>query len=183
MNQAFNSDITFKVSATDNVNNTTNDSQSKHVTVHVGKISEDAHPIVLANSEKVVVVNPTSVSNDEKQRIITAFMNKNQNIRGYLASSNPVTVDNNGNVTLHYRDGSSTTLDATNVMTYEPVVKPEYQTANAPKTATVTIAKGQSFSIGDIKQYFTLSNGQAIPNGTFTNITSDRTIPTAQEVS
>ena len=68
-------------------------------------------------------------------------------------------------------------------MTYEPVVKPEYQTANAPKTATVTIAKGQSFSIGDIKQYFTLSNGQAIPNGTFTNITSDRTIPTAQEVS
>ncbi len=32
MNQAFNSDITFKVSATDNVNNnTTNDSQSKDV--------------------------------------------------------------------------------------------------------------------------------------------------------
>ncbi len=46
MNQAFNSDITFKVSATDNVNNTTNDSQSKHVSIHVGKISEDAHPIV-----------------------------------------------------------------------------------------------------------------------------------------
>ncbi|MDM6573651.1 hyperosmolarity resistance protein Ebh [Staphylococcus aureus] len=183
MNQAFNSDITFKVSATDNVNNTTNDSQSKHVSIHVGKISEDAHPIVLGNTEKVVVVNPTAVSNDEKQSIITAFMNKNQNIRGYLASTDPVTVDNNGNVTLHYRDGSSTTLDATNVMTYEPVVKSEYQTANAAKTATVTIAKGQSFNIGDIKQYFTLSNGQAIPNGTFTNITSDRTIPTAQEVS
>lgn len=183
MNQAFNSDITFKVSATDNVNNTTNDSQSKHVSIHVGKISEDAHPIVLGNIEKVVVVNPTAVSNDEKQSIITAFMNKNQNIRGYLASTDPVTVDNNGNVTLHYRDGSSTTLDATNVMTYEPVVKSEYQTANAAKTATVTIAKGQSFNIGDIKQYFTLSNGQAIPNGTFTNITSDRTIPTAQEVS
>ncbi|HDA3471535.1 TPA: hyperosmolarity resistance protein Ebh [Staphylococcus aureus] len=183
MNQAFNSDITFKVSATDNVNNTTNDSQSKHVSIHVGKISEDAHPIVLGNTEKVVVVNPTAVSNDEKQSIITAFMNKNQNIRGYLASTDPVTVDNNGNVTLHYRDGSSTTLDATNVMTYEPVVKSEYQTANAAKTATVTIAKGQSFSIGDIKQYFTLSNGQAIPSGTFTNITSDRTIPTAQEVS
>ncbi len=79
--------------------------------------------------EKVVVVNPTAVSNDEKQSIITAFMNKNQNIRGYLASTDPVTVDNNGNVTLHYRDGSSTTLDATNVMTYEPVVKSEYQTA------------------------------------------------------
>lgn len=183
MNQAFNSDITFKVSATDNVNNTTNDSQSKHVSIHVGKISEDAHPIVLGNTEKVVVVNPTAVSNDEKQRIITAFMNKNQNIRGYLASTDPVTVDNNGNVTLHYRDGSSTTLEATNVMTYEPIVKPEYQTTNAPKTATVTIAKGQSFSIGDIKQYFTLSNGQPIPIGTFTNITSDRTIPTAQEVS
>lgn len=45
----------------------------------------------------------------------------------------------------NYRDGSSTTLDATNVMTYEPVVKPEYQTVNAAKTATVTIAKGQSF--------------------------------------
>lgn len=183
MNQAFNSDITFKVSATDNVNNTTNDSQSKHVSIHVGKISEDAHPIVLGNTEKVVVVNPTAVSNDEKQSIITAFMNKNQNIRGYLASTDPVTVDNNGNVTLHYRDGSSTTLDATNVMTYEPVVKPEYQTVNAAKTATVTIAKGQSFSIGDIKQYFTLSNGQPIPSVTFTNITSDRTIPTAQEVS
>lgn len=76
MNQAFNSDITFKVSATDNVNNTTNDSQSKHVSIHVGKISEDAHPIVLGNTEKVVVVNPTAVSNDEKQSIITAFMNK-----------------------------------------------------------------------------------------------------------
>ncbi|MDI1797852.1 hyperosmolarity resistance protein Ebh, partial [Staphylococcus aureus] len=36
MNQAFNSNITFKVSATDNVNNTTNDSQSKHVSIHVG---------------------------------------------------------------------------------------------------------------------------------------------------
>lgn len=183
MNQAYNSDITFKVSATDNVNNTTNDSQSKHVTVHVGKISDDAHPIVLGNSEKVVVVNPTALTGDEKQRITTAFMNKNQNIRGYLASSNPVTVDNHGNVTLQYRDGSSTTLDATNVMTYEPVVKSEYQTANAAKTATVTIAKGQSFNIGDIKQYFTLSNGQAIPSSSFTNITSDRTIPTAQEVS
>lgn len=183
MNQAFNSDITFKVAATDNANNTTNDNQSKHVSIHVGQISEDAHPIVLGNSEKVVVVNPTALSNNEKQSIINAFMNKNQNIRGYLASSNPVVVDNNGNVTIHYRDGSSTTLDATNVMTYEPVVKSEYQTANAPKTATVTIAKGQSFSIGDIKQYFTLSNGQAIPSGTFTNITSDRTIPTAQEVS
>ncbi|MDN8963440.1 hypothetical protein Q0P11_14340, partial [Staphylococcus aureus] len=88
-------------------NNTTNDSQSKHVSIHVGKISEDAHPIVLGNTEKVVVVNPTAVSNDEKQSIITAFMNKNQNIRGYLASTDPVTVDNNGNVTLHYRDGSS----------------------------------------------------------------------------
>lgn len=153
------------------------------MSIHVGKISEDAHPIVLGNTEKVVVVNPTAVSNDEKQRIITAFMNKNQNIRGYLASTDPVTVDNNGNVTLHYRDGSSTTLEATNVMTYEPIVKPEYQTTNAAKTATVTIAKGQSFNIGDIKQYFTLSNGQAIPSGTFTNITSDRTIPTAQEVS
>ena len=54
-------------------------------------------------------------------------MNKNQNIRGYLASSNPVAVDDHGNVTLHYRDGSSTALDATNVMTYEPVVKTEYQ--------------------------------------------------------
>ncbi|WP_340601429.1 hyperosmolarity resistance protein Ebh, partial [Staphylococcus aureus] len=50
MNQAFNSNITFKVSATDNVNNTTNDSQSKHVSIHVGKISEDAHPIVLGNT-------------------------------------------------------------------------------------------------------------------------------------
>ncbi|WP_251360904.1 hypothetical protein, partial [Staphylococcus aureus] len=78
MNQAYNSDITFKVSATDNVNNTTNDSQSKHVTVHVGKISDDAHPIVLGNSEKVVVVNPTALTGDEKQRITTAFMNKNQ---------------------------------------------------------------------------------------------------------
>ncbi len=101
--------------------------------------------------------------------------------RGYLASTDPVTVDNNGNVTLHYRDGSSTTLDATECNNYtDPVVKSEYQTANAAKTATVTIAKGQSFNIGDIKQYFILSNGQAIPSGTFTNITSDRTIPTAQ---
>lgn len=183
MNQEFNSDITFKVSATDFAKNTTNDSQAKHVSIHVGQISQDAHPIVLGNTEKVVVVNPTALTSDEKQSIITAFMNKNQNIRGYLASTDPVTVDNSGNVTLHYRDGSSTTLDATNVMTYEPIVKPEYQTNNEAKTATITIAKGQSFDIGDIKQYFTLSNGQAIPSGTFTNITSENAIPNAQQVS
>ena len=34
-----------------------------------------------------------------------------------------------------------------------------------------------------MKQYFTLSNGHAIPNSTFINIRADRTIPSAQEVS
>ena len=86
-------------------------------------------------------------------------------------------------MTIHYRDGSSTQLDASNVMTYEPVIKSEYQTANNNKIATVTIAKGQSFDIGDLKQYFTLSNGHAIPNSTFINIRSDRTIPSAHDVS
>ncbi|MGT2357354.1 hypothetical protein ACVPOS_11900 [Staphylococcus aureus] len=39
------------------------------------------------------------------------------------ASTDPVTVDNNGNVTLHYRDGSSTTLDATNVINMHQLAK------------------------------------------------------------
>lgn len=182
-NQAFNSDITFKVTATDNVNNTTNDRQSKQVTIHVGEISQDVHPIVLGNPEKIVVANPTSLSNGVKQQIINALKNKNTDLNGYYSSTNPITVDNNGNVTIHYRDGSSTQLDASNVMTYEPVIKTEYQTANNNKIATVTIAKGQSFDIGDLKQYFTLSNGHAIPNSTFINIRADRTIPSAQEVS
>ncbi len=66
-------------------------------------------------------------------------------------------------------------------MTYEPVVKPEYQTVNAAKTATVTIAKGQSLVLISTIFYFIIDH--TIPSGTFTNITSDRTIPTAQEVS
>ncbi len=37
MSQSFNSNITFKVAATDNANNTTNNSQSKTVTIHVGE--------------------------------------------------------------------------------------------------------------------------------------------------
>ncbi len=67
-------------------------------------------------------------------------------------------------------------------MTYEPVVKPEYQTVNAAKTATVTIAKGQSFSIGDIKQVFTLSSCRAHSKWQHSNIILDRTIPLAQEL-
>ena len=47
---------------------------------------------------------------------------------------------------LHYRDGSSTALDATNVMTYEPVVKTEYQLRMHLKRQRL-LAKGQSLVI------------------------------------
>lgn len=183
MNQPFNSDITFKISSTDNANNTTDNSHSKHVSVHVGQISEDVNPIVLGNVEKITVVNPNALTNDEKTRISNAIKAKNPNINGYLASSNPITVSNNGNVTFNYRDGSQDQIDASNVMTYEPVAKDEFLDGSNHKMATITIAKGQHYTIGDVSQYFKLSNGQAIPSSTFTSMIGANTLPTADQLS
>lgn len=183
MNQPFNSDITFKISSTDNANNTTDNSHSKHVSVHVGQISEDVNPIVLGNVEKITVVNPNALTNDEKTRILNAIKAKNPNINGYLASSNPITVSNNGNVTFNYRDGSQDEIDASNVMTYEPVAKDEFLDGSNHKMATITIAKGQHYTIGDVSQYFKLSNGQAIPSSTFTSMKGANTLPTADQLS
>ncbi|HDD6776176.1 TPA: hyperosmolarity resistance protein Ebh, partial [Staphylococcus aureus] len=182
MSQSFNSNITFKVAATDNANNTTNNSQSKTVTIHVGEITTDNNPIVLANTEKITVVNPTSLTNDEKTRVINALKAKNTHINGVLASQNPFVVSNTGDVTVNYRDGSQDSVEASNVITYEPVVKSEFLEGNNNKIASVTIAKGQEYSIGDIKQYFKLSNGNDVPNSTFTTINSDNTLPTPAQV-
>ncbi len=73
-------------------------------------------------------------------------------------------------------------LDATNVMTYEPVVKSEYQTANAAKTATVTIAKGQSFNIGDINNIQLQVMDKLFQMAHLQILHLIETIPTAQEV-
>lgn len=183
MNQTFNSNITFKVAATDNANNTTNDSQSKHVSIHVGEISDDVDPSALENTQKITVVNPNALTNDEKSRIINAIKTKNQRINGYLASNNPIVVSNNGEVTFNYRDGSHDQIDASNVMTYEPVAKDEFLDGTNHKIATITIAKGQQYSIGDPRRYFKLSNGQAIPDTSFTSMTIGNALPTAEQLS
>ena len=52
------------------------------------------------------------------------------------------------------------------------------------KIATIYVAKGSSFNIGkDMRNYFSLSNGQDIPNVPFTVMTPADPLPTPEQVS
>ena len=86
-------------------------------------------------------------------------------------------------ISFNYKDGSTDRISISNAITYEPIRKSIYADGNNTKEATVTIARGQQFEFGDLKQYFALSNGADLPDGTLFNITAVDSLPNAAQVS
>ena len=182
-NQPFNSQIRFKISAIDNANNTTNNRQSKQILINIGQMSNDFSPIVLPNVQKVNVVNPGDLTRAEEKEVIRALTAVNSNITQYLDSSSPINIPSTEMISFNYKDGSTDRISISNAITYEPIRKSIYADGNNTKEATVTIARGQQFEFGDLKQYFALSNGADLPDGTLFNITAVDSLPNAAQVS
>ncbi|MEJ7245435.1 hypothetical protein, partial [Staphylococcus epidermidis] len=87
----------------------------------------------------------------------------------------------NGNVLVNYKDDSQATMNEGNVFTYEPIRKNQFSESGITdkKIATIYVAKGSRFNIGrDMRNYFSLSNGQDIPNVPFTVMMSTDPLPT-----
>ncbi|WP_415918637.1 hyperosmolarity resistance protein Ebh [Staphylococcus warneri] len=182
-NQPIRSDITFTITATDNANNTSNDSQSRQITIHVGALSDAHPPVVLANNEKVLVANPAAITQTEQQSAVQALTAKNSHIQQYLRTSNPIVVTTNGNITVYYKDGSSKLLEPNSAFTYNVVRKAQYAYGNNPKEATLFMAPGQTLDVGDLKQYFTLADGTPLPKNKLVKIKPISGIPTANQLS
>ncbi|MCU7258035.1 hyperosmolarity resistance protein Ebh, partial [Pseudomonas aeruginosa] len=144
-NQPFNSQIRFKISATDNANNTTNNRQSKQILINIGQMSNDFSPIVLPNVQKVNVVNPGDLTRAEEKEVIRALTAVNSNITQYLDSSSPINIPSTEMISFNYKDGSTDRISISNAITYEPIRKSIYADGNNTKEATVTIARGQQF--------------------------------------
>lgn len=183
-NVQYNTTYHFNITATDNAGNTT--SPAKDFIVNVGKLSDDTTPLGLSESERKKVVNPNSLTPQEKNEVINALKAKNQSISGTLYASDPFAVGDNGEVTVLYRDGSNDTIPATSVITYEPQRKAEFTEPgnNNKKEAFITIAKGQEYQIGtDLRRYFALSNGSNIPTDTSFTAINASNLPSPQEMS
>lgn len=180
-NQAFNSHITFTITANDNANNI---SQGKQISIDVGEMSQDFHPIGLDNAEKIKVSDPTSVTDLESLiKILQALRSKNATLIDKLAQKNQIVVNSNGSARFTYLDGSTDNMPASDIITYNPIRNTAFASGDNLKQATIVIAKGQSYNIGDLKQYFALEDGSALPNDSFYNISGDNTLPTASQIS
>lgn len=182
-NQPFNSQIRFNVSATDNNNNTTNNRQSKQIAINIGQMSNDFSPIVLPNVQKINVVNPGELTRTEERDVINALKAVNTNIIPYLENSSPINIPSTEMISFNYKDGSTDRISICNAITYEPVRKAIYAEGNNTKEATVTIARGQQFEFGDLKQYFALSNGADLPDSSLFTITAVNSLPNSAQVS
>ena len=182
-NQPFNSQIRFNVSATDNNNNTTNNRQSKQIAINIGQMSNDFSPIVLPNVQKINVVNPGELTRTEERDVINALKAVNTNIIPYLENSSPINIPSTEMISFNYKDGSTDRISISNAITYEPVRKAIYAEGNNTKEATVTIARGQQFEFGDLKQYFALSNGADLPDSSLFTITAVNSLPNSAQVS
>ncbi|WP_424842390.1 hyperosmolarity resistance protein Ebh [Staphylococcus pasteuri] len=180
-NQAFNSHITFTITANDNANNI---SQGKQISIDVGEMSQDFQPIGLDNAEKIKVSDPRSVTDLENiLKILQALRSKNATIIDKLAQRNQIVVNSNGSARFTYFDGSTDNMAASDIITYNPIRNTAFASGDNLKQATIVIAKGQSYNIGDLKQYFALEDGSALPNDSFYNISGDNTLPTASQIS
>lgn len=129
--------------------------------------------------------NPNSISQSERNDIINSLKAKNSSLTSFLSTLNPYMVGNDGRVVLTFKDGSTRIIDPTQVITYRPQRKSIYTEPGSSNTkeAFITIAKGQEYTIGpDLRKYFSLSNGQDIPNNAFTTINGS-SIPSAQAMS
>ena len=101
------------------------------------------------------------------------------------AVANTFQPQDNGNVLVNYKDDSQATMNEGNVYTYEPIRKNQFSESGiTDKNSNDLRAKGSSFNIGkDMRNYFSLSNGQDIPNVPFTVMTPADPLPTPEQVS
>lgn len=178
----WNRDILVQPVAHDRAGNTTNVSPYH---LHIGKLSDDKPVQLFSQQELKTVVNPNSISQSERNDIINSLKAKNSSLTSFLSTFNPYMVDNDGRVVLTFKDGSTRIIDPAQVITYRPQRKSIYTEPGSSNTkeAFITIAKGQEYTIGpDLRKYFSLSNGQDIPNNAFTTINGS-SIPSAQAMS
>ncbi|MGW9933740.1 hyperosmolarity resistance protein Ebh [Staphylococcus hominis] len=178
----WNSDILVQPVAHDRAGNTTHVSPYH---LHIGKLSDDKPVQLFSQQELKTVVNPNSISQSERNDIINSLKAKNSSLTSFLSTFNPYMVDNDGRVVLTFKDGSTRIIDPTQVITYRQQRKSIYTEPGSSNTkeAFITIAKGQEYTIGpDLRKYFSLSNGQDIPNNAFTTINGS-SIPSAQAMS
>ena len=181
-NATWNSDILVQPVAHDRAGNNTNVSPYH---LHIGKLSDDKPVQLFSQQELKTVVNPNSISQSERNDIINSLKAKNSSLTSFLSTLNPYMVGNDGRVVLTFKDGSTRIIDPTQVITYKPQRKSIYTEPGSSNTkeAFITIAKGQEYTIGpDLRKYFSLSNGQDIPNNAFTTINGS-SIPSAQAMS
>ena len=184
--QALNSTIRLRLSASDMDNNVTKGDQIKTININVSSLAVDFPPLPLTNGNRVVVVNPTIISNDEKAIAKDRLARQNASRNNVLAVANTFQPQDNGNVLVNYKDDSQATMNEGNVYTYEPIRKNQFSESGITdkKIATIYVAKGSSFNIGkDMRNYFSLSNGQDIPNVPFTVMTPADPLPTPEQVS
>ena len=181
-NATWNSDILVQPVTHDRAGNNTNVSPYH---LHIGKLSDDKPVQLFSQQELKTVGNPNSISQSERNDIINSLKAKNSSLTSFLSTLNPYMVGNDGRVVLTFKDGSTRIIDPTQVITYRPQRKSIYTEPGSSNTkeAFITIAKGQEYTIGpDLRKYFSLSNGQDIPNNAFTTINGS-SIPSAQAMS
>ena len=153
--------------------------------LHIGKLSDDKPVQLFSQQELKTVVNPNSISQSEKNDIINSLKAKNRTLTPFLSTFNPYMVSNDGRVVITFKDASTRIIDPSQVITYRPQRKSVFTEPGSSNTkeAFITIAKGQEYTIGpDLRRYFSLSNGQDIPDNTFTAINGN-SIPSAQAIS
>ncbi|WP_239661790.1 hyperosmolarity resistance protein Ebh [Staphylococcus capitis] len=181
--QALNSVISLRLTATDNDNN----QQTKTINVNVGSLATDYPLTPLSAGNRILVVNPTNFTTQEKNQGKDKVQRLNTNKSTYLASSNALVPQDNGNILVNYKDGSQGTVNAGNIYTYDPIRKDIYADTDVtdPKIATIFVPKGSRYEIGrDLRKYFSLSNGQDIPtNTTFTVMYPNDTLPTGDQIA
>ena len=115
--------------------------------------------------------------------MINALKAVNTNIIPYLEDSSPINIPSTDMISFNYKDGSTDRISITNAITYEPVRKSIYAEGNNTKEATVTIARGQQFEFGDLKQYFALSNDADMPESSLFTITAVNALPNSSQIS
>lgn len=181
-NATWNRDILVQPVAHDRAGNNTNVSPYH---LHIGKLSDDKPVQLFSQQELKTVVNPNSISQSEKNDITNSLKAKNRTLTPFLSTFNPYMVSNDGRVVITFKDASTRIIDPAQVITYRPQRKSVFTEPGSSNTkeAFITIAKGQEYTIGpDLRRYFSLSNGQDIPDNTFTAINGN-SIPSAQAIS
>ncbi|MEJ7321674.1 hypothetical protein, partial [Staphylococcus epidermidis] len=88
----------LRLSASDMDNNVTKGDQIKTININVSSLAVDFPPLPLTNGNRVVVVNPTIISNDEKAIAKDRLARQNASRNNVLAVANTFQPQDNGNV-------------------------------------------------------------------------------------